>query len=367
MNWVLQTVNDFFLQPVLGNGVRSWMYFALTLLLGSLTARFVSSRLSKLAFKWLQKTDLSSGQEIIKFYEQTRGPIQLIFTWLYLYVAFNFLHWPPEVVEACSSHIDLRKATSFIYSVSLIWIVTNLALKLLHYFVERVKLRQASGQEQHISPQALMFVQEVGRIGIYIVAGLVFLGVTLGRDVGTFIGGLGIGGLAIAFAAKETLENLIASVIIFLDKPFSVGDVIEVDGQKGVIESVGLRSTRIRTFERSLVAVPNKKMVDGMLINMSLRPSARVKFFVGIHHGTSILAIEGLIENIKTYIASHPDTTEEQYIYLTDVRDEGAFVQVQFYVNTLDANIIWQTQQDVNLHIISLMDQGGISFAELKR
>src|SRR6185295_11619359 len=101
------------------------------------------------------------------------------------------------------------------------------------------------------------------------------------------IAGLGIGGLALALAAKETIENLFASFTIFLDKPFTIGDLVQVGSVTGKVESIGFRSTRIRTAEKSFVTVPNKKMVDVELENQSERFERRAYFTIGLTYATS--------------------------------------------------------------------------------
>ena len=109
-------------------------------------------------------------------------------------------------------------------------------------------------------------------------------------------------------AAKESLENLFGSFVIFLDRPFVVGDIVTVTNVTGVIESVGFRSTRIRTFDKSLVTVPNKKMVDAEVDNLGMRSSRRTKFNLGITYETSKSQIKKITRDIKKIIDQHPNT-----------------------------------------------------------
>ena len=114
---------------------------------------------------------------------------------------------------------------------------------------------------------------------------------------------MGVGGIAIAMASKESLENLLGSFTIFLDQPFNVGDIVKIGTITGVVEKVGFRSTRIRTFDKSLVTVPNKKMVDAELDNLGMRPVRRAKFNIGLTYNTS----QETIRNIVTDIQNIPD------------------------------------------------------------
>jgi MscS family membrane protein len=372
---LFQTLPHFFDQEVAGNAIRYWGLWLLILVLGLVTKQFVSSAFSKLVYKVLLRIKAEDAADpgnanshgVLKFYQQMHSPLEALFTWFYIYIAFTFLVWPPALVEVLSRHFDLAAVSSFLYRTALIGIMTSLALRLMNYFVETLKVTQTQAPAPKVSSQALMFLKEAGRIGIFIVAFLVFLGLALGRDVGAVISGLGISGLAIAFAAKETLENLIASVIIFVDKPFSVGDFVELGSEKGTVEMVGLRSTRIRTLDRTLVSIPNRKIVDGSLNNVSVRPNTRIKFMLGLHHGTSVDAIEQMIANTKRFILDHPSTSTENYLYINQIQDQGVYVLVQYYVNSLDSDIIWQTQQDVNVFILKQTETLGIAFAEVAK
>jgi MscS family membrane protein len=210
-----------------------------------------------------------------------------------------------------------------------------------------------------------LFLKDAGRIAIYLVAILVFMGASLGLDVAAIVGGFGLGGLAIAFAAKETLENLIASIIIFVDKPFVVGDFVGIDGQKGTVEVVGLRSTRIRTLDRSLVSFPNRKMVDGALENVSERPNARVKFMLGLHNKSSLVGIQELLASVRKFIEDYPDTTNEHFVYINQIQDQGIYCQILYFVDSKEVKVLLQTQEDVNVFILTEMERLGIAFAEL--
>ena len=215
-----------------GNTLQSWLVFLGIIVAGFVLPGYLGNLTTRLAYriirrqaKQLAESHGSSGTDdvlvsevaprhsVMLFYNQMRQPAEAAFTWLFLYVAFNFLDWPPAWVEACRKHVDLPAMGIFLFRVGLVWVGTFSALRLLTYTVESL----SSNDQKRVPPQAIMFMREAGRITIYLVALLIFLGYTLGRDVGAIVGGLGISGLAIAFAAKETIENLIASVIIFLD------------------------------------------------------------------------------------------------------------------------------------------------------
>ncbi len=114
-------------------------------------------------------------------------------------------------------------------------------------------------------------------LALFFVLGFIFK-----VNIVALVGGLGIGGLALALASKETVENLFGSFTIFFDKPFTVGDHVKVGNVEGFVEGIGLRSTRIRTLERSLLTIPNKKMIDAELENVTLRSMWRPRSYIGL-------------------------------------------------------------------------------------
>lgn len=326
--------------------------------MGSFTTRYLYRLIKK------KRTDTpGAGHGVMQFYNLVREPAEAFVSWIFFYIAFHLLDWPSGWVEACSSHIDLPAASEFVYRASFVWVCTFLALRILAYTVQSL----SNDPNQRVAPQAVMFLREAGRITIYLVALLVFMGYTLGRDVGALVGGLGISGLALAFAAKETIENLIASVIIFLDKPFSVGDFVDVGGVKGTVELVGLRSTRIRTIDRSLVTIPNRKVVDSNLENTSVRPSARHRIRLGVKHGTTPAQILHIRESLLAFLDQHPNVVEPSSVFFNDLQDNGGYFLVQYYIGPIDMSVIWGTQQDVNLYILELFSAQGIEFAEFPR
>jgi len=134
---------------------------------------------------------------------------------------------------------------------------------------------------------------------ISIIGILMILNYAFNLNVGSLITGLSIVGAAIALALRESLENLIASFIIFFDKPFTTGDLVKVQQVTGTVEKIGLRSTRIRTEQKTLVSVPNKQMVDSILDNLSLRTQRRGELKLDIGLNTSSTKLEQLIAGIR--------------------------------------------------------------------
>ena len=159
--------------------------------------------------------------------------------------------------------------------------------------------------------QLIPFVIDIIKIITYIFGLIIVMGNVFNVNITALATGLGIGGIAIAMASKESLENLLGSFTIFLDQPFTVGDIVTVGTITGTVEKVGFRSTRIRTFDKSLVTVPNKKMIDAELDNLGMRPVRRVKFNIGLTYETTPKQIKAIVFEIQEMINKHKDTNQE--------------------------------------------------------
>ena len=173
--------------------------------------------------------------------------------------------WDLLSIDEFGTRMFLSKDSSiYIYSIFLI-------VKRLITFFGILLQKRNEESENKMDDQLVPFAIEIIKFFSYIFLIFIILGEVFNVNATGLITGLGIGGIALAMASKESLENLLGSFTIFLDKPFTVGDVVTVGNVTGPIEKVGFRSTRIKTFDRSIVTVPNKKMIDAELDNLGLR------------------------------------------------------------------------------------------------
>ena len=175
--------------------------------------------------------------------------------------------------------------------------------------------------------------------------------------------GLGLGGLAFALAAKESLENLFASFTIFLDKPFVVGDLVTVNGITGNVEKVGFRSTRIRTLEKSFVTLPNKQMIDSPLDNHSLRTHRRADFILQLEYNLPQEQLLGFVEGIREILNSNSSCNEESIACFHSFGESAMEIRVLFFADTTDFNDFLLIRESINLEILKLAGRMNIRFA----
>jgi len=172
---------------------------------------------------------------------------------------------------------------------------------------------------------------------------------------------LSIATAAIALALRESLENLIASFIIFFDKPFTVGDLVQVQQVTGTVEKIGLRSTRIRTDQKTFVSVPNKQMVDSILDNLSLRTQRKAEIRLEIGTNSSVETLNKFIEGIKSKF-DHPQI-EGSSVFLLEIRSNSFLINADFFTAPISIAEFNKLKQQKNLEILKLMEEMKIELA----
>ncbi|OIO60320.1 MAG: mechanosensitive ion channel family protein [Verrucomicrobia bacterium CG_4_10_14_3_um_filter_43_23] len=200
---------------------------------------------------------------------------------------------------------------------------------------------------------------------LFFVVGALMVVDNLGYQISGILATLGIGGAAIAFASKDTVANFFGSLCIVLDRPFKVGDWIQIgDKVDGDVESIGIRSTRIRTWPKTLVSVPNSVMANEFINNWSRMPKRRVKQVVGISYDTQPDVVDLIVEDIRTILKE--DTGVDQTYYLVNFTDFGES-SLNILVYYFTATIVWKEYMDirqrVNVKIMKTIQSRGSSIA----
>ena len=252
----------------------------------------------------------------------------------------------------------LDKGVSLLIILTVFWTL----LRVVDYVGVRLKYR-AEKTESKVDDQLIPFAIEIGKVLVVIFGVLIILSNIFDVNVAALAAGLGVGGVAVALASKESLENLLGSFTIFFDKPFQVGDVITVGAITGVVEKVGFRSTRVRTFDKSVVTVPNKNLVNAELDNLGLRPVRRVKFNIGLLYNTSVDQIKNIVNDIQKLLDEHPDTTQEGKVRFLEFGDSSLNIMILYFTNGPDWEVMINTQQEINFKIIEIVKKHGSDFA----
>ena len=353
----------------LGNILQDYCWFLGAILLGLLFKKLFSRYLSRLLYKVIGKKDIEIGVE--KFNELLTKPIGLFIMLSIIYLGASHIQYPPSWnlgnVEEFGLKMMVSKVYALIYVISIFWIL----LKVIDY-VGLILFARAEKTENKMDDQLIPFIIEIAKILTYIFALFIIMGNVFNVNITALATGLGIGGIALAMASKESLENLLGSFTIFFDRPFTVGDMVTVGSVTGRVEKVGFRSTRIRTLDRSLVTVPNKKMIDAELDNLGMRPIRRVKFSVGLTYHTSIEQIKKIVADMQTMIDNHPRTTnaegkkskdKEGKVRFDEFGDSSLNIFVLYYVDSPKWADLIDVRQDVNYKIMEIVKKHNSDFA----
>ena len=198
-----------------------------------------------------------------------------------------------------------------------------------------------------------------------IIVGTVMVIDNLGYNIGGILATLGIGGAAFAFAAKDTIANIYGSIALALDRPFRVGDWIQVgDRVDGDVEEIGLRSTKVRTWPKTVISIPNAVLANEMIDNFSRMPKRRVKQVVGVTYETSPETMEAIVSDIRKLLAEDPDVNQEFILVnWTDFGSSSLDILVYYFTTTTKWLEYMEVRQRINVKIAKVVSEHGSSVA----
>ncbi len=199
---------------------------------------------------------------------------------------------------------------------------------------------------------------------IIILIGFLHILTLFGVDPTTVLAGASIGGIAIAFAAQDSVKNLIGTVVIFLDKPFHIGDWVEIGGVVGTVENVGLRSTRVRAADTSVYQIPNSKVSEAEVNNKGLRIYRRYRTELGIRYDTPPELIQAFVSGVRELVIAHPETLSDSYnVEFTGFGDSSLLIMINLYFKELDWGIEQSSKHRFHMAIVKLAAALGVQFA----
>jgi MscS family membrane protein len=354
------STHDFLEQRILGNTIESYLWFLGILLAGILLNRFISKLISRLLFACFgRKTGAVDVETFLGLLTRPMSTFVLIVTG---YLAFDRLMFPAEWEIDPENIFGVRMVIIRLFDVALIFSITWIALRLTD-FIARIFLQRAALTPSKMDDQLVLFAREVAKVILAIIGFFAAIAIGFNLDVVSLVTGLGIGGLAFALAAKETLENLLGSFTIFLDKPFKVGDHIRVSGVEGTVESVGIRTTRLRSMDKSLIILPNKKMIDAELVNEDERALRRVRFTIGLTYTTSPEQLQKVTGEIKSLLQNHAMIGENVAVHFRDFNSSSLDILVNYFILSPEYEKYLQVNEEINLKIMDIVERNGCAFA----
>lgn len=280
--------------PVLGNPL--WQYIAslIYIILAFYSAKILDLLVQAQVRRWANRTKTKLDDLLL---DLVRGPVKVIAFVILLHIGLRLFSWPEWGAQFISNGLKITVACS----------ITYVALKAVDLLMGVWRQRVQDTSEPLLDQQLFPIIQKALKIFVAVVAILV-TSQNLGMNVTGLLASLSIGGLAIGLAAQDTLSNLFGAVAIFADKPFRVGDRIQLDAIDGTVEAIGLRSTRVRNLDGFLVTVPNRTIANASIVNVSKRPTIKTVMNIGITYDTPAHRIERALQVIEEVYRPHPIT-----------------------------------------------------------
>jgi small-conductance mechanosensitive channel len=241
----------------------------------------------------------------------------------------------------------------------LIWIVTQAMVAvqiLINYFAAKVINTDDPGEKA-----AIDLLTKAVKFALWVVA-ILFILSNLGINITSFIAGLGIGGVAIAFALQNILSDLFSSFAIYFDKPFVVGDYIVFGDQKGTVEKIGIKTTRLRSLFGEEIIVSNKDLTSSIVQNFRKMKERRVVFNFGVTYDTPTEKLREIPQIIKKIIEEF-EIARLDRVHFKKFSDFSLDFEVSYYLSTPDYNKYMDVQQEINLKIMDVFNEKKIEFA----
>ena len=281
-------------------GLAAWQIFGLLglILVGVIIRTVVAWFFSGQAQRLMQRLRVVWGQELLS---RVGNPFGAVIAVVFVAALLPTLVLPVRLNEFILLVLDV---VGTLYTVLALYRVVDLLSAWL--------TQKADLTDTKLDDQLVPLISRALKI-LVIVLGGVFILESLNYDVASLLAGLGIGGLAFALAAKDTIANLFGSITIFTSKPFHIGDWIVVAGVEGTVETVGFRSTRIRTFYNSLVSLPNSVVADSSIDNYGERRYRRIKMMLGVTYSTTADQIEAFVDGIRGLLRAHPGVRQDYF------------------------------------------------------
>jgi len=279
------------------------------------------------------------------------APLRLLIFFSGIYIALHTLPFPR--IEAFVKLV-YRSALTFIIFWVLLLIVERFS-NIFQLFSSKLG-RDMNEDIQNFTTKSLRI--------LVIILGVMAILQEWGVNVSAFVASLGLGGLAFALAAKDTVANLFGSVVIFSDRPFQVGDWVQTPDIEGTIEEIGIRSTKVRTFAQALVSVPNATFANAIITNWTRMGKRRIRMSIGLTYSTSIEQMQAIISDLETMLKTHPEVHPEVVIVRFDAFESSAMtILLHFFTLPTDMAPHLHVKESINFDIMRIVAKNGASFA----
>ena len=286
-----------------------------------------------------------------KLFPALEGPVAAFIALLGLFAALKVLKLP------LSGDNVLRVAMTVAFTLCFFWGLIRALSAFLDHLGELAKARNSSAT-------AFMPWIKKSLIVLFVILGILMAAANIGVDVKAFLAGLGIGGLAFALAAQDTIANLFGSVVVAVDQPFKIGEAVRIGAFTGTVEDIGLRSTKLRAVDRSLIIIPNKTVAAEAVTNLARFTERRVEQVIGLTYDTTAENLDAIVDDFRTLIVAEEEVeTDSVQVYFRDYSASSLDIWLVYVAKDADFKKHMRLRQRINLAMMRAVQARGLSFA----
>lgn len=338
---------EFLDQEFLGNSLDNWL-IAMGILVGAfILVKILYWIFSNVIKKVTAKTKNTIDDVLINKLEKPLTFLLLIGGY---WVSIHYLKFSDAISNVLEN----------IAYLALVLNITTIFSRIFDALISEVIMPLSEKSESSFDNQLIPVIQKGVRSIIWVLGIIIGLD-NIGFDITAMIAGLGIGGLALALAAQDSVKNIFAGIMIFLDKPFRLNDRIQINGHDGSVEEVGLRSTRIRTLEGRIVTIPNCTFTDNSVINVSSQPALKVKLNLGLTYDTNEEQMQKAIDILESIVRDEPEIKDDFAAGFNGFGDFSLNILFIYYVKPEGHWL--DTQTLVNKEVLRRFNKEGLEFA----
>ena len=338
---------EYLFKEFYGNTIQNWL-IALAILVSSfILVKMLYWVFSNVFKKITSKTKTNLDDVLLSKLEKPLTYLVLVGGY---WIAIHYLKFSDGISEV------LENAAYF----ALVIDITAIFSRVFDALISEIVLPLSEKSESSFDNQLIPVVQKGVRSIIWVLGVIIGLD-NIGFDITAMIAGLGIGGLALALAAQDSVKNIFAGIMIFLDKPFRLNDRIQINGHDGSVEEVGLRSTRIRTLEGRIVTIPNCTFTDNSVINVTSQPALKVKLNLGLTYDTNEEDMQKAINILEEIVMKEPQIKDDFAAGFNGFGDFSLNILFIYYVKPEGHWL--DTQTLVNKEVLRRFNKEGLEFA----
>ena len=334
-------------QEFYGNSILNWVTAVGILILSFVVVKMLYWIFSNVIRRLTSKTKTNLDDVLI---DKLEKPLTYLVLILGYWISIHYLVFKVNV------ELVLENVAYFLLVIDFTAILSRIVDALITEIIMPISEKSDSSFDNQLIP----VIQKGVRSIIWILGIIIGLD-NIGFDITAMIAGLGIGGLALALAAQDSVKNIFAGIMIFLDKPFRIKDRIQVDGFDGIVEEVGLRSTRLRTLEGRIVTIPNSRFTDNSVTNVTSQPTLKVKLNLGLTYDTDEVQMQKAIDILEDIVKNQEAITDD---YAAGFNGFGDFSLNILFIYYVKPDSHWlDTQTLVNKEILRRFNKEGLEFA----